>query len=312
MGHAETLLEYLHQLWEERIGTDLLITHGNECWSVHSLVLAAYSKSFHAALFSAPKPALDKGQSVVVDITDTGISQDVMGVLLQYLYTGELTAVPEMSEALLKAANEFHIPSLANRLGAELDLSHDRNFVFDTKIQVSYSGPDLSHPEKNLTECSVVLSDIKQKNEKAAGPVKRGRGRPKKVDGTNHGEIGAMHSNQCSEKKNFWKPGKNPSIDIIAGRGTVLAKLAERGRGRPRIIKRMDTNTTSLKQKRGRGSPRKNESQIDPNTTSTKRQTSDPPAIEPSSTSMDSSMEITPPGKGTFHWLIQYNLLLFK
>ena len=292
MGHAETLLEYLHQLWEGRIGTDLLITLGHECWFVHSLVLAAYSKSFHAALFSAPKPALDKGQSIVVDITDTGISQDIMGVLLQYLYTGELTAVPEMSEALLKAANEFCIPSLANELGVELD----RDFVFETKVKRSYSEQDLSCPENNLTKCSVVFSDI---NQKIAAPVKRGRGRPKKVDGTNHGEIGAMHSNQCPEKKNILKPGKNPSIDIIAGRGSVLAG---RGRGRPRNITCVNTNpdTTSLQQKRGRGRPRKNRSRIDPNTTSTKPQTSNPPTIEPSGTSMDSSMEITLQGKGIF------------
>ena len=263
MGHAETLLDYLHQLWEGRIGTDLLITHGYECWSVHSLVLAAYSKSFHAALFSAPKPALGKGQSVVVDITNTGISQDVMGVLLQYLYTGELTAVPEMSEALLKAANEFHIPSLANQLGAELDLSHDRNFVFDTKIQMSYSGPDLSYPENNLTECSVVLSDINQKNETATGPVKRGRGRPKKIKGTSHRRIGATHSTECREKKNLGKPGKKPSMSIIAGRGTVLAKLAKRGRGRPRKIKRINRNPdTSFQQKRGRGRPKKKVSDL--------------------------------------------------
>ena len=122
MAHAQILLDYMYKLWQNGALTDTVICCQGSCVPAHSVILAAYSKSFATRIKSQQKV----GSNFMIDISDTGLDLDSLWKLLEFFYTGQLAlATSASTDSIARAAKELSVACLTERFSVASDLSRD-------------------------------------------------------------------------------------------------------------------------------------------------------------------------------------------
>ncbi|XP_071550708.1 kelch-like protein 40 isoform X2 [Panulirus ornatus] len=105
-GWHAALTRGLHEAWQRRLFTDLVITAQDEVLHAHKVILAAASPYFRAML----SIGLVEGQTQTLVLED--VSGAVLNTVLTYVYTGQATLTEQNVQDVLTLADYFQIHAL--------------------------------------------------------------------------------------------------------------------------------------------------------------------------------------------------------
>lgn len=102
--HNIQLIAVFQQLWEDNVFTDVTLTTESKSFQAHKLILSACSPYFRALFMDNPC------KHPIVFLKD--ISEDHMGLLLEYMYRGSISVKQDCLSEILKTASTLHIRGL--------------------------------------------------------------------------------------------------------------------------------------------------------------------------------------------------------
>ncbi|XP_078670937.1 kelch-like protein 26 isoform X1 [Branchiostoma floridae x Branchiostoma belcheri] len=120
------MLSVLNDMRAEGVLLDVTVGAGEEEFMAHSTVLA-YGSDYFRGLFAS---GMKESQEKRVDLKDPSVTADIFGLLLEFLYTGQLVVSSLNVYEVLAVANHLQVQS-ALRLCGEFITQHLRDPQFD-------------------------------------------------------------------------------------------------------------------------------------------------------------------------------------
>ena len=111
IGHSNVLLLKSAQFREEGSFTDVQLKIGDTAFSAHRMVLAAYSNYFFAMFTNGMKESTQE----VIELKDESISSDVLKIVMDSIYTGDLLVNEENVFEVLAAADHLQVTSVVQQ-----------------------------------------------------------------------------------------------------------------------------------------------------------------------------------------------------
>ena len=111
IGHSNILLLKCAQFREEGLFTDVQLKVGEATFSAHRIVLAAYSNYFCAMFTNGMK----ESTAEVIELKDESITQDVLKIIMDCIYTGDLEGDEEKVFEVLAAADHLQVTSVVQQ-----------------------------------------------------------------------------------------------------------------------------------------------------------------------------------------------------
>ncbi|XP_078377478.1 kelch-like protein 12 isoform X2 [Oculina patagonica] len=111
VGHSDVLLSKCAQFREEGLFTDVQLQIGKTIFSAHRMVLAAYSDYFYAMFTNGMKESTQE----VIELKDESISSDVLKIVVDSIYTGDLHVNEENVFEVLAAADHLQVISVVQQ-----------------------------------------------------------------------------------------------------------------------------------------------------------------------------------------------------
>ncbi len=111
IGHSDVLLLKCAQFREEGLFTDVQLQIGKTTFSAHRMVLAAYSDYFYAMFTNGMKESAQE----VIQLKDESISSDVLKIVMDSIYTGDLLVNEENVIEVLAAADHLQVISVVQQ-----------------------------------------------------------------------------------------------------------------------------------------------------------------------------------------------------
>ena len=111
IGHSNVLLLKTAQFREEGVFTDVQLKVGETIFSAHRVVLAAYSNYFYAMFTTGMKESTQE----VIELKDESISSDVLKIIMDSIYTGDLLVNEENVFEVLAAADHLQVTSVVQQ-----------------------------------------------------------------------------------------------------------------------------------------------------------------------------------------------------
>ncbi len=138
----DRFIEDMKKLMENQFFNDLTINVNNEIYSAHKCILAARSEKFKKLLEPVIDPA-DKKHQRKLDVNNlqlTDVSENVMPIFMNYLYTGSLDkkiSHANVSE-IIKLADKFELEELKEISIGYMEQQIDRQTVIAILVQASH------------------------------------------------------------------------------------------------------------------------------------------------------------------------------
>lgn len=104
--HLSDVTSTLGGLWRRRLYTDLTLVTDGKYVRCHRVVLASASSYFHARLYNGKK------ENTTDKIFVNDVPRDILGDVLDFVYSGECRLTEENGEDLLRAAAIFELGAL--------------------------------------------------------------------------------------------------------------------------------------------------------------------------------------------------------
>ncbi|KAL9966182.1 hypothetical protein ACROYT_G024220 [Oculina patagonica] len=111
IGHSDVLLSKCAQFREEGLFTDVQLQIGKTIFSAHRMVLAAYSDYFYAMFTNGMKESTQE----VIELKDESIFSDVLKIVMDSIYTGDLLVNEENVFEVLAAADHLQVISVVQQ-----------------------------------------------------------------------------------------------------------------------------------------------------------------------------------------------------
>ena len=111
IDHSNVLLLKCAQFREEGLFTDVQLKLGKIFFSAHRMVLAAYSDYFYAMFTNGMKESTQE----VIELKDESVSSDVLKIVMDSIYTGDLHVDEENVFEVLAAADHLQVTSVVQR-----------------------------------------------------------------------------------------------------------------------------------------------------------------------------------------------------
>ncbi|XP_076458621.1 kelch-like protein 3 [Babylonia areolata] len=105
--HLSYVTSTLGALWRRRLYTDLTVVANGKSVQCHRVVLASASPYFHLRLFNRGKTESSGGKVFVREV-----SGEVLGEVVEFVYSGECRLKEDNAEELLRAAAVFQLRAL--------------------------------------------------------------------------------------------------------------------------------------------------------------------------------------------------------
>ena len=110
-AHSNVLLSRCAQFREDGLFTDVQLKIGKTVFSAHCMVLAAYSSYFHAMFTNGMK----ESNQEVIELKDESISPDLLKIIMDSIYTGDLLVNEENVFEVLAAADHLQVTSVVQQ-----------------------------------------------------------------------------------------------------------------------------------------------------------------------------------------------------
>ena len=110
-AHSNVLLSRCAQFREDGLFTDVQLKIGKTVFSAHRMVLAAYSSYFHAMFTNGMK----ESNQEVIELKDESISPDLLKIIMDSIYTGDLLVNEENVFEVLAAADHLQVTSVVQQ-----------------------------------------------------------------------------------------------------------------------------------------------------------------------------------------------------
>jgi len=128
-NHSTTFLSKIVNFYQTDILSDVTVSCDDNFFKCHALVLCASSKLFGRILQS------QQSHSSVVHLV--GVRGDVLGPILQYIYTGQIEVEEEMIEEMIKVSDELCIEGLSkDNIISEQSKKENRNSILDGSYDI--------------------------------------------------------------------------------------------------------------------------------------------------------------------------------
>ena len=111
IDHSNVLLLKCAQFREEGLFTDVQLKLGKIFFSAHRMVLAAYSDYFYAMFTNGMKESTQE----VIELKDESVSSDVLKIVMDSIYTGDLHVDEENVFEVLAAADHLQVTSVVQQ-----------------------------------------------------------------------------------------------------------------------------------------------------------------------------------------------------
>ena len=111
IDHSNVLLLKCAQFREEGLFTDVQLKVGKTVFSAHRMVLAAYSNYFYAMFTNGMKESTQE----VIELKDESVSSDVLKIVMDSIYTGDLHVDEENVFEVLPAADHLQVASVVQQ-----------------------------------------------------------------------------------------------------------------------------------------------------------------------------------------------------
>ena len=154
VAHADILLSKCAQFRNESQFIDVRLKVGEDIFPAHRIVLAAGSNYFYAMFTDGMKESSQE----VIELKDESISSDVLKIILDSIYTGDLLVDKESVSKVLAAADHLQVASVVHQCCNFL-LTEFVKICFDFEtycriweIALSYGLKDL----QDAAECAVA------------------------------------------------------------------------------------------------------------------------------------------------------------
>lgn len=154
VAHADILLLKCAQFRNESQFIDVQLRVGEEIFPAHRIVLAASSDYFYAMFTDGMK----ESNQEVIELKDGSISPDVLKIILDSVYTGELRVDNKTVSKVLAAADHLQVASVVHQCCTFLLKEFVKTrFDFETYCRIwgiasSYKLKDL----QDAAECAVA------------------------------------------------------------------------------------------------------------------------------------------------------------
>ena len=148
IGHSNVLLLKCAQFRKESVFTDVLLKIGETTFSAHRMVLAAYSNYFYAMFTNGMKESTQE----VIELKDESISSDVLKIVMDAIYTGDLLVNEENVFEVLAAADHLQVTSVVQQCCRFL--TELVEFCFDVKTYCRIWTTADRHGLKDLQEAA--------------------------------------------------------------------------------------------------------------------------------------------------------------
>ena len=154
VAHSDILLSKCAQFRNESQFIDVRLKVGEDIFPAHRIVLAASSNYFYAMFTDGMKESSQE----VIELKDESISSDVLKILLDSIYTGDLLVDEESVSKVLAAADHLQVASVVHQCCNFLLTEFVKiRFDFETycriwEIALSYGLKDL----QDAAECAVA------------------------------------------------------------------------------------------------------------------------------------------------------------
>ena len=154
VAHADILLSKCAQFRNESQFIDVRLKIGADIFPAHRIVLAASSDYFYAMFADGMKESSQE----VIELKDESISSDVLKILLDSIYTGDLLVDEESVSKVLAAADHLQVASVVHQCCNFLLMEFVKiRFDFETYCRIwetalSYGLKDL----QDASECAVA------------------------------------------------------------------------------------------------------------------------------------------------------------